>query len=177
MSCISACAVRLCSEFDLWCVRQRGGLHAAHTRLVHLSVPCGCHRLVTSRSQRLRFLIAGFVALNAAVGSLPGVQDRHLHALFRAFDYACNGTLAPEALADAVYGPGNHQQEELVKYAFQVLPSLGHCIALLDMSACCSCHGRQQLTCEIKKRQLKRLKRPAVAIAVQCCPTQLPRFA
>lgn len=84
-----------------------------HASELELTLLAGC--ALTSASGD-----AGFVALNAAVGSLPGVQDRHLHALFRELDSTCSGTLPPEHLADAVYGPVNYHEAELVKFAFQV---------------------------------------------------------
>ena len=68
---------------------------------------------------------AGFMALSHAVSPLPGVQDKHIHALFRFLDVHCAGALPPDELADAIYGPPAKAQAELVRYAFQVRePSL-----------------------------------------------------
>jgi hypothetical protein len=56
------------------------------------------------------------------VSSLPGVCDRHIHALFRFHDVPCTGAISPDELADAVYGEPSKSQEQLIGYAWQALP-------------------------------------------------------
>jgi hypothetical protein len=58
------------------------------------------------------------MALSQAVAGLPGVEERHLHALFRFLDTGCTGALGPDNLADVIYGAPSNDQ--IVKYAWQV---------------------------------------------------------
>ena len=58
------------------------------------------------------------MALSQAVGALPGVEERHLHALFRFLDTTCTGALPPDNLADVIYGPP--KGEQIVAHAWQV---------------------------------------------------------
>lgn len=88
-------------------------------------------RVLNFAARATHVLRAGFMALSQAVAGLPGVQERHLHALFRFLDTACTGGLAPDNLADVVYGPLKNDQ--IVRYAWQVRLE-SHAVVLPD---CC----------------------------------------
>ena len=51
---------------------------------------------------------------------MPGLDDSHLHAFFRALDADCSGTLSLKDLVDGVFGKLPERQLMLVRLAFAV---------------------------------------------------------
>jgi hypothetical protein len=65
-------------------------------------------------------ICSGFNALGQALLAVPGVEEKHVHSLFRFLDTSCCGFLPADEVSDAIYGPMDPAQMRLIQETYEV---------------------------------------------------------
>lgn len=59
---------------------------------------------------------------------VPGVEEKHVHGLFRFLDTSCSGWLPADEVSDAIYGPMDPAQLQLIQRTYEVNSLVAVCV-------------------------------------------------